>query len=474
MKRRVRVFLIVAATAIGGVVAKAETIQGALARAYQNNPQLNAERAALRQADEGVAQALSGYRPTITGSINAGTQYTDTTVVVPPQPTPGSTSSGPASRSSTATFQGTTTPRGAGLNISQTLFDGHQTPNRTRAAEIQVSAAREKMRVVEQSVLLSAAVAYMGFMRDTATLEVQENNVRVLEKSLTEARGRFKAGDITQTQVWQIEAQFASGQASVQSALATLMASRANYRRIVGVEPAALSPAAPVDRVLPRTLRAAVERSLNRNPMVTAAMYGVDVALLQVKIAEGGLYPTMILQGIIQKTEDRDILTPKLFTGSVGVGITVPIYQGGQEYSSIRQKKDAAVQQRFSLDQVRDQARANTTQFWGQLQATRVQTQAAERQVRASESAFNGIQGEARVGQATTLDVLISQQALVSARISLVTAQHDRVVTSYNLLAAVGDLSPDVLRLPTQIYDPTVHYHQVRDTWLGLRTPDGQ
>ena len=362
MKRRVRTFLMVAAAVIGGGVAKAETIEGALARAYQTNPQLNAERAALRQADEGVAQALSGYRPTITGSMNAGKQYTDTTVVVPPQPTPGSVaSSGPASTSATANFQGWTTPRGAGLNLSQTLFDGHQTPNRTRAAEIQVSSAREKMRVVEQSVLLSVAVAYMGFLRDTATVEVQESNVRVLERTLTEARGRLRAGDITPTQVWQVEAQLASGQASLQASLATLMASRANYRRIVGVEPAALSPARPVDQFIPRTLRAAVEKSLKRNPMVTAAMYGVDVALLQIKIAEGGLYPTMTLQGIVQNSEQRDILTPKLFSGSLGVGITVPIYQGGQEYSAIRQKKDAAVQQRFSLEQVRDQARANTT-----------------------------------------------------------------------------------------------------------------
>ena len=244
MKRRVTAFLIVAATVIGGVVAKAETIEGALVvptRTIRNSMR----KAALRQADEGVAQALSGYRPTITGSINAGTQYSDTTVVVPPQPTPGSpASSGPSSTSATALFQGRTAPRGAGLNLSQTLFDGHQTPNRTRAAEMQVAAARERMRVVEQSVLLSVAVAYMGFLRDTATLEVQESNVRVLERTLTESRGRLQAGDVAPTQVWQVEAQFASGQASLQSRLATLMASRANYRRIVGIEPASLSPAA--------------------------------------------------------------------------------------------------------------------------------------------------------------------------------------------------------------------------------------
>jgi outer membrane protein len=474
MKCSLTAALIVSVTVIGGV-AKAETMEGALARAYENNPQLNAERAAVRQADEGVAQALSGYRPTINGTASVGTQYTDTTVVVPPQPPPGNgVPPGSSSTSSLATFRGQTTPRGAGLNLSQTVFDGYQTSNKTRAAETQVSGARESLRVVEQSVLLSAAAVYMDFLRDAATVDVQRSNVRVLEKTLSDARGRFEAGDITKTQVFLIEAQLASAQAALHVARATLMATGSNYRRITGVEPVGLSPGAPVDRFLPSTLAAAIQLGLTQNPMVAAAAHGVDVALLQVKIAEGGLHPTMTLQGNVQKVDDQNILTPKLLTGSVAIGVTVPLYQGGREYSAIRQKKEATAQQRFSFDQVRDQARANVTQFWGQLDATRSRIEAAERQVRASESALNGLRGEARLGQATTLDVLNTQQTLVNARVGLVTAQHDRVLASYSLLAAVGRLSPAVLGLPVQLYDPTIHYHQVRDSWFGLRTPEGR
>jgi len=123
---------------------------------------------------------------------------------------------------------------------------------------------------------------------------------------------------------------------------------------------------------------------------------------------------------------------------------------------------------------MRDQARANVVQAWGQVQAAKAQVLAAQQQVTASEVALNGVREEARVGQRTTLDVLNAQQALVNARLALVNAQHDRVVASYNLLSAVGRLSPHVLRLPTAIYDPMVHYQQVRDVWFGVRTPDGR
>ncbi len=152
----------------------------------------------------------------------------------------------------------------------------------------------------------------------------------------------------------------------------------------------------------------------------------------------------------------------------------MPLYQGGAEYALIRQSKESLGQQRLNLDQVRDQTRATVAQAWGQLIAGRAQVSSAQSQVTASEIALNGVREEARVGQRTTLDVLNAQQALVNARVALVTAQHDRVVASYSVLNAVGRLSPVTLRLQTSVYDPSVHYQQVRDSWGGVRTPDGR
>ncbi|MGH6776473.1 MAG: TolC family protein, partial [Bradyrhizobium sp.] len=130
--------------------------------------------------------------------------------------------------------------------------------------------------------------------------------------------------------------------------------------------------------------------------------------------------------------------------------------------------------QRLNLDMIRDQARANVVTAWGQLLATKAQVASAEAEVTASEIALNGVREEAKAGQRTTLDVLNAQQALVNARVALVTAQHDRVVASYSVLNAIGRLSPQVLHLPTKTYDPSVHYQQVRDSWFGIRTPDGR
>ena len=449
---------------VGLTPALADTIEAALVRAYQNNPQLNAQRAQVRFTDENVPQALSGYRPKVALSGSLGYQYTDI----------NTTQGGSPTNIVRSEFHGTDPPRAAGLTVTQNLYNGNQTANKTRAAESQVSGAREALRVLEQTVLLSAATIYMDYLRDSAIVEVQKSNTRVLEQTLKQTRDRFNVGEVTRTDVAQSEAQLAAGKTQQLTAEANLTTTRANFRRIIGNEPVALAPGSPVDRFLPGTLPAAVDLSLVENPNVTAAMFGIDVNFLQVKINEGALLPTLNLVTAVQQAYEQTLTTYRQFGASTIAQLSIPVYQGGAEYSLIRQSKETLAQQRLNLEMTRDQTRANLVTAWGQLVAGKAQVASAQAQVTASEIALNGVREEAKAGQRTTLDVLNAQQALVNARVALVTAQHDRVVASYSVLNAVGRLSPQVLKLATDVYDPSVHYQQVRDSWFGIRAPDGR
>src|SRR6202008_4514226 len=182
---------------------------------------------------------------------------------------------------------GANPPRSVGMTVTQTLFNGQQTANRTRAAESQVSGAREALRVLEQTVLLTAATSYMDYLRDSAIVEVQKSNVRVLEQTLKQTRDRFNVGEVTRTDVAQSEAQLAAGKTQELTAESNLVTTKANYRRVIGNEPQNLAPGSPVDRYLPGTLPGAVELSLIENPNVTAAVVGIAVNFLTVKGIEG-------------------------------------------------------------------------------------------------------------------------------------------------------------------------------------------
>jgi len=442
----------------------ADTLESALIQAYQNNPSLNSQRAAVRATDEFVPQALSGYRPKVTVNGSAGDLYQDSTTKVT---TPGAPSP-------YVHLNGNISPINYGFTATQTLFNGFQTANRTRQAESQVFAARETLRTTEQSVLLNAATAYMNLLRDTAIFDLQRRNVEVLQEQLRQTRDRFNVGEVTRTDVAQSESRLAAGRSAVLTAEANYKTSAAIYRQVIGKEPQNLTAATPVDRFSPRTQFEAVGAGNAQHPTVLTAQYNVDNALLQVKVAEGALYPNVSLQGSVQKNLMSSITGIQTFNAQVLGVVTMPLYQGGAEYSAIRQAKETLGQRRIDLDTARDQVRQTVVQSWGQLDAAKANIEATQAQVQAAEIALNGVREEARVGQRTTLDVLNAQQELVNARVALVSAQRDRVVASYTLLASVGRLSPGILGLSVPVYDAQVHYHQIRDAWAGVRTPDGR
>ncbi len=451
----------------GSTAATADTLEWALVQAYQNNPALNAQRAALRATDENVPQALSGYRPKLSVTSTDGFAYSSTlSSTINQQVFPNT-----VSYSNVGKDMG---QRGVGATATETLFNGFQTANKTRQAESQVMGSRETLRVTEQQVLLDAATAYMNLLRDQAILDLNRRNVEVLTEQLKQTRDRFNVGEVTRTDVAQAESRLAAGRSALLGAQSNYVTSQANYRRVIGVDPGRLDPGTPVDRLSPPTLPGAVTEGENQSPSVLASMYGVDIAELAVKISEGALYPNLSLTASASKNYSPVYNVIKQTQAAVLGTLTIPIYQGGAEYSAIRQSKETVGQQRLNLDVTRDQARATVVQSWGELDAAKAQIEATTAQVNAAEIALNGVREEARVGQRTTLDVLNAQQELVNARVALVTAQHDRVVASYTLLAAVGGLSMQHLGLNVLIYDPQVHYQQVRDAWIGVRTPDGR
>ncbi len=455
------------AFAAGCTVAAADTLEWALVQAYQNNPSLNAQRAALRATDENVPQALSGYRPKLSITSTDGFGYSSTLSNSVNQ------SVFPNSVSYTNIAKDTG-QRGVGATATETLFNGFQTANKTRQAESQVMGARQTLRVTEQQVLLDASTSYMNLLRDQAILDLNRRNVEVLTEQLKQTRDRFNVGEVTRTDVAQAESRLAAGRSALLGAQSNYVTSQANYRRVIGVDPGRLDPGTPVDRLSPPTLPGAITAGETQSPSVLAAMYGVDIAELAVKISEGALYPNLALTASASRNYQPVYNINRQTLASVLGTLTIPIYQGGAEYSAIRQSKETVGQQRLNLDVNRDEARETVVASWGQLDAAKAQIEATTAQVNAAEIALNGVREEARVGQRTTLDVLNAQQELVNARVALVTAQHDRVVASYALLAAVGGLSMQHLGLNVLIYDPQVHYQQVRDAWIGVRTPDGR
>jgi outer membrane protein len=433
-------------------------LQDALAKAYQTNPQLNAERARQRGTDENIPQALAGYRPQIVASLAAGLQSVRNLL--------------PDNTIQTATLR----PWTIGVTVSQVLFNGFKTANSVRVAEFQVLSAREALRNVGQGVLLDGVTAYMNVTANNALYEAQRANVQVLREILATTKKRLDAGDVTPTDTAQAEARLSRGLADLNAAEVTWAISKELYTQVIGEAPSQLAPATPVDRLVPDSQVAAIETARHEHPAVLGASYDVDMAQTTIKVAESSLLPTASVQGSASRSmqTDSSLTTTGTDQASILGQVNIPIYDGGTAASQTRQAKEMASQSRLVLEQVRNQTRTAVVSAWVSNEGTKVALKAAESEVRAADIALQGVRREAQGGQRTTIDVLNAQQDLTNARSRQIMAQRDRVIASYTLLSAVGRLDVHTLNLNTPDYLPEVHYHQVRDAWHGLRTPSGQ
>lgn len=435
--------------------ASADTIAEAMAKAYANNPDLNAARAGLRAVDESVTVAKSGYRPQVS-AVATGTQTRfDSDLQTRPRDF----------------HQGS-----AGLTITQQIFDGFQTLNDVRASESTVLSNRESLKANEISILLSAAESYANIVRDQQVVGIRRQNLAFLKEQLKAANARLTVGEGTRTDVSQAEAELASAKALLATAVSQLKQSEAVYVQIVGGAPRDIKAATPAKTGMPRTLDQAVAAGLRDNPQIIAALYAVDAAGYRVKQAEGTMLPGVTIQGSVSRNTGDSFNNGGVdnTSGSITARLQVPIYQGGAEYGQVRQAKERAGQQSIAVDSARLDVQKTVVSAYAQLDAARASITANKEQIRAANQALAGVIEERKVGQRTTLDVLDAQQSVLIARESLAASQRNAVVASYSLLASMGALTVRGQNLNVAEYRPEKHYEAVKNKWFGLKPVEGR
>ena len=437
--------------------AAAQTLEEALAAAYETNPRLQAARRELGAVNEGVSQELSNWRPTVSLQGSAGQRYVD--------------SEGASGFGGTSSQEETLTPWETALEVRQPLYRGGRTVAGTERAENEVRAQRARLANTEQQVLFEAAQAYMDVWRDQAILELNDNNVEVLDRQLEATRDRFEVGEVTRTDVAQAESRLSRAIADRTEAQGNLNASRAVYEEVIGRPPEDLEqPPAPEN--LPANLDGAVSQALSNNPSVVASDFAAEAARDRVRQVAGELLPRADLVGRLAHTEEQSTSVSEANSAEILAELTIPLYQQGAVYSRVREVKQVANQRRLELRTARRTAEQEAVSAWEGLVSARGQIEATREQVRAADVALEGVRQENQVGARTVLDVLDAEQELLNAQVDLVRAQRNEIVASYDVLAAVGRLSAAEIGLPVEVYDPVESYEAVRDKWIGWGLPE--
>jgi TolC family type I secretion outer membrane protein len=465
-----------AVTAIVGVLvvaapAAAQTLTEAFAYAYNNNPQLLAQRASLRATDETVPQALAAWRPTVnfTGSAGFNRSGFETPGVNTTTSTQCSGLPVGATCDRTPTRFSSINPRSMSIQAIQPLYRGGRTEAQTRQAINTVQSGRAQLLATETLVFQAVAQSFLDVVRDQTLVEVARNNEQVLKKQLQATQDRFRVGEVTRTDVAQAESSLAQATAQRITAEGNLEGSRANYARVVGHPPGRL--VMPRQRpTLPATREEALTLAAGNNFNVISASFTELAARDNVDLVRGELLPEVSIVGTLSRSFSSSVQQQNTRTDSAAViaTMTMRLYEGGSIYSRTRAAEQTVGQRRSQVDDARRIAVQDATRAWETLQAARSSIASFGAAVRAAQIALEGTQQEALVGSRTVLDVLIAEQQLFTTQSQLVGAQHDAALAEYTLTAAIGRLIAPALQLPVKLYDMERHYKAVKDKWLGF------
>jgi outer membrane protein len=418
------------------LAARAETLTDALIDAYRNSNLLEQNRAVLRAADEDVAIAVSSLRPVVDFVMQAGYGGLDVSTgddVVFNEQLSGSLA----------------------FNLSMTVYDFGRTQLAIEATKEAVLATREALIGVEQNVLLAAVSAFVDVRLTEELVRLSENNLRVIGEELKAAQDRFEVGEITRTDVAQAEARLAQSRSNLVAAQGDLQVAREAYRAATGHYPGRLT-APPPPPITARTLEAAREVSLRTHPSIRQAQRQVNAAELNVARARAEMSPNIGLRALAEQDDEG------LNTYQFGFELNQTLYAGGRLAALLRQAMAQRDQSRAALLQQGVTIGEAVGNAWALLEVARVRIEATQQQIDAAQVAFEGVREEATLGARTTLDVLNAEQDLLDARAERLRAEAQRYVGVYQLMAAMGLLTVEHLKLGIPVYDPAAYYNAVR------------
>ena len=430
------------------------TLTEALCQAYYNNATLQEQRAVLRQADENVPAAISGWRPTVTMTGSAGRVVGQTVAPV-------------------LGFENL--PENTNLNadeaigqvtLTQPIYSGGKTIAATREAENNVYAARAELLATEQTVFQDVVNDFVTVISDTHLLALDQNNVTVLRRQLQATNEQFNIGDITLTSVAQAQAALAQAREQVSIAIGDLQIANENFRHDVGEYPGDLTPPQPLSLPVTSQDEAAAIAEKN-NPNVIAAEFSNAANQDAIDVAFSDLLPQITFQASGYRESNQTGPKSSDSGGSFLGQITVPLYQGGQEYAAIRQARAKAQQSFATIIDSQRTAYADATQAWAGLVASRAAVFSTNAEIKANAIALDGTEREEIVGTRTTLDVLNAQQLLLQSQDQQVQNISNLVTESYSVAAAMGRLTATDLGLPINQYDDLKYYDSVKYAGFG-------
>ncbi|MCP4922407.1 MAG: TolC family outer membrane protein [bacterium] len=427
-----------------------DTFREALAQAYHSNTELKANAQKQYVEAEIVPQAMAGFRPTVLTSASHTRQRDQRS----PAPTSGESK--------------VTNPSSLNLQIKQSLFKSWGTVAAVDGADQRLQASLFGFDSAEQKALSEAAQFYLQLLTTRETARLNRSTETRLRKALESVQLRAKVGEMSLTDVAQARSRLARASAERLDAESKVEIAEAAYVRGIGEQaPEHLSFPDPLTALMPETLEAAISHALEKSFDVRASSAQVSAAKHGICSAKSELLPTVSLTGSAERTLGRNTDKSRVTSLSAVVELTVPLYQGGAKWASLRAAEKVALQRKIELENLRRQLKEAAVQTWSGWTSAKERVGQFRIQVEAAEIRLEGTREEFAVGERIVLDVIDAEDELLRAQVAFVEARKAELLGAFRLLSVMGIFTVDNLNIDVKRYDVRGHAEAVRHQWFG-------
>ena len=411
----------------------AETFNSALKKAYDTNPELNAERESINISEQELKVSKSSYLPTITLEGSKSQEETDKLT----------------NRDGSNASITNVDPSVQSITITQKLIDFGRAAE-FKKSKIGIELAKTKLLKKEQDIIYKSIEAYTGLITDREKLKINQSNVNLLERQVETDRIRLERGNISLSDVAQSESSLAGAQAKLIQAQNDFLTSKLNYENVIGKlnDPELLDKSSIKVARLPIELSSAIELSKKNNPDLIIAQLEYEQSKKDTTSARSDLAPSATLSFDRSKTDDLNATYDEREKDTLKATVTWPFYSGGKNYANLNKSKSIETQKNLLLNNMTKKNLTDVASAWSNYQSNQSLLSSVNAQVNAAEIANEGIVAEYNSGSnRTTLEVIQSNSLLLSAQISLADSERNYILSQFNLLKSVGLLTSDYLKI---------------------------
>ena len=411
----------------------AETFMDALKRAYDTNPELNAEREIINISEQELKISKGSYLPTITLSGSKSDEDTEKLT----------------NRDGSNATITDVNPSTKSIVITQTLIDFGRGAE-FKKSKIGIKLAKAKLLKKEQEILYKSVETYTGLISANEKLKINRSNVNLLDRQVETDRIRLERGNISLSDVAQSESSLAGAQAKLIQAENDFLTSKLNYENVIGKlnDPELLDKSSIIELSLPNELNSAIEISKKNNPDLIIAQLEYEQSKKDTTSARSDLAPSATLSFDRSKTDDLSTTYDEKEKDTLKATVTWPFFSGGKNIASLRKNQSLELQKNLLLDNMTLKNQTDVASAWSNYQSNKSLLNSVRAQVNAAEIANEGIMAEYNSGSdRTTLEVIQSNSLLLNAQISLADSERNYILSQFNLLKSVGLLNSVHLKI---------------------------